>query len=81
MALPYSSALQTSLARVQGLSFMVTTHNSTALKVNGMTEYIWFVVCFGLKICVSGHQTQKPYINAYNFLSCTNPAILMDTKQ
>ena len=55
----YSSALQTSLARVQGFSLMVTTHNSTALKENGMTEDILFVVLFSQNIFVSGHQIQK----------------------
>ena len=34
----YSSALHTSLARIQGFSLIVTTHKSTALNVNGMTE-------------------------------------------
>ena len=38
----YSSALHTSLARVQGFSLVTTTHNSTALKVNGMTGDILF---------------------------------------
>ena len=51
-----SSTLHTSLARVQGFSLMVTTHNSTALKVNGMTEDILFVVLFGQKIFVSCHK-------------------------
>ena len=36
----YCSALQTSLALVQGFSSMVTMHNSTALKENGMTKDI-----------------------------------------
>ena len=40
----YSSALHTFVARVQGLSLMVTTHNSTALKVNGMTEDIFIII-------------------------------------
>ena len=40
----YCSALQTSLACVQGFSLMVTTHKSTVLKVNGMTEDI-FICC------------------------------------
>ena len=61
----YSSALHTSLAHVQGFSLMVTKHSSTALKVNGMTEDISFVVLFRPKkffiwssdseIFVSGH--------------------------
>ena len=37
----YSSALHTSLVRVQGFSLMITTHNYTALKENGMTEDIF----------------------------------------
>ena len=37
----YSSAPQTSLASVQGFSLMITTHNSTALKENGMAEDIF----------------------------------------
>ena len=46
LALPffYSSALQTSLARVQVFSLMVTRHNSTALKVNGMTEDMFIII-------------------------------------
>ena len=36
----YSSALHTSFALVQGLSFRVTTCKSTLLKVNGITEDI-----------------------------------------
>ena len=55
----YSSALHTSLARVQGFSLMITTHNSTALKVNGMTEDILFVVLFAQRVFASGYQTQK----------------------
>ena len=43
----YSAALHTSLALVQGFSLMITTHNSTASKVNGITEDILFVVFFG----------------------------------
>ena len=37
----YCSALQTSLARVQGFLLMVTTHNFIALKANGITEDIF----------------------------------------
>ena len=37
----YCSVLQTSLAQVQGLSLIVTAHNSTALKENGITEDIF----------------------------------------
>ena len=33
--------MQASLTRVQGFSLMVTTHNSTALKENGITEDIF----------------------------------------
>ena len=55
----YSSALHTSLVPVQGFSLMVTTHDSTALKTNGMTEDILFLVLLGQKMFASGHQTQK----------------------
>ena len=41
MVLPYPSALHTSLACVQGFSLMVTMHNSTELKENGITEDIF----------------------------------------
>ena len=41
VALPYSSVLHTSLARIQGFSLMVTSHKSTALKETGMTEDIF----------------------------------------
>ena len=41
--------IQVPLARVQVFSLMITTHNSTALKVNDMTEDILFVLLFGSK--------------------------------
>ena len=41
MALPYSSVLHTSVARIQDFSLMVTSHKSTALKETGMTEDIF----------------------------------------
>ena len=54
VALPYLSALHTSLARVQVFSLMVTTHNSTALKANRMTEDVcnscWSKKCLYLVI-------------------------------
>ena len=37
----YYSSLYFSLTRVQGFSLMITIHNSTALKENGMTEDIF----------------------------------------
>ena len=49
MALSYSSTLQISLARVQGLSLMVTTYNSTALKTNGIREDIFICTSFWVK--------------------------------
>ena len=52
----YPSALHTSVAHVQGFSLMVTIHNSAALKVNGITEDILFVVLFGQKNFVSGQK-------------------------
>ena len=45
----YSSALHTSLARIRDFPLMVTTHNSTALKVNGMTEDIFICSSFLVK--------------------------------
>ena len=42
----YSSALHTSLTRVQGFSLMIAMHNSIALKVNGMTEDIFIYTSF-----------------------------------
>ena len=50
----YFSALQTSLARVQGLSFSLKTHNSTVPQVNGDTEDFLLYVCKphpGLVVC------------------------------
>ena len=52
----YPSALHTSVAHVQGFSLMVTIHNSAALKVNGITEDILFVVLFGQKNFVFGQK-------------------------
>ena len=43
VALPYSSALHTSLAHAQGFSLMVARHNSPALKVNCITEDIHYM--------------------------------------
>ena len=40
----YLNVLHTSLARVQGFSLMVATHNSSALKANGMTEDIFIII-------------------------------------
>ena len=45
----YSSTLHTSLVHVQSFSLMVTTHNSTPLKTNGMTADILFLVLLGKK--------------------------------
>ena len=42
----YFSALHTSLARLEGFSLIVTTHNSTTLKVNGMTEDVFICSSF-----------------------------------
>ena len=44
VSLLYSSALHTSLARVQDLPLTITTHKSTAVKVNGMTEDIFIII-------------------------------------
>ena len=68
MALPYSSALQTSLVCVQGFSLMVATRNSTALKENDMTENILFLVLLGQKI--QPRDTKEAYIYLYNFSVC-----------
>ena len=56
----YLNASHISLAPVQGFSLMVTTHNSTALKENGMTEDIFIYTSFRLKkFCIwsSGTKT------------------------
>ena len=45
----YSSVLHTSLARIQGFPLMITAHNSTALKTNGMTEDIFIFNSFWVK--------------------------------
>ena len=56
----YSSALHTCLAQTKGFSLIVTTHNSTALKTNGMAEDIFIFNSFWVKkFFVSGHQTQN----------------------
>ena len=56
----YSSTLNTSLERIQGFSLMVTTHNSTTLKVNDMTEGILFVVLFPpKKFCIQSSDTKR----------------------
>ena len=84
----YLNALHTFLARVQGFSLMVTTHNSTALKEHGITEDILFLVSWGSKHFVSSHWTQKgpDYPTIFLFLcflllTYTNPSTLMDVKQ
>ena len=69
----YSSALQTSWARVQGFSLIVTTHNSTALKVSGITEDIFTCSSFWYK---------KISLSLFSRLyQGTNSTILMDAKQ
>ena len=83
----YSSSSHTSLARVQGFSLLVTTQNSTALKVNGMKEDIFVCNSFWLKkVFVPGQK--KSMFTSTIFLtlfSChqehTNPTTLMDAKQ
>ena len=61
VASPYSSALHSSLARVQGYSLMVTTHNSTILKENGITEDVLFLVLVGSKkLCIRSLDTKSP---------------------
>ena len=90
MALPYSSALQTSLACVQGLSLMVTTHNSTAaLREGDITEDIFIFSSFRSKFfCIWPSDTKRPVFMSTIFLPLafhpqehTNPSILMDAKQ
>ena len=90
MAFPYSSALQTSLARAQGFSLMVATHNSTALEANGITEDIFiFLVFLGQKIFyIQLSDTKSPCLMPTIFLSLVfhprehnNPNILMGAKQ
>ena len=85
----YYSTLNTSLARIQGFSLMVTTHNSTALKVNGMTEDILFLVLLGQKtFCIQSQDTKSPMftptISLFLFphpQEHTNSTTLMGTKQ
>ena len=70
LALPflYSSPLQVSLARVQGFSLIVTMHNSTALKTNGMTEDILFIVLFRPKhFWYPVIRYKKAHVYAHNF--------------
>ena len=57
----YCSALQISLARIQGLLLIVITHNSPALKENGVTEDILLIY--------NSHQEAHVYKkNRNNFL-------------
>ena len=63
----YSSALHTSLARVQGFPLMITTHNSTALKKNGMTEDIFICSSFWSKNFLSSViRYKKVHVYAHN---------------
>ena len=85
----YPRALHVSLARVLDFSLMVTTNNSTVLKVNSMTEDIFICIFFWSKSsCIWSPDTKIPTYMPTIFLSlfsrlltCTNPAILMDDKQ
>ena len=71
VALPYSSALHTFLARVQGFLLTVTTHNSTALKTNGMTEGIFIYTSFGVKnFLYLITRYKKVHVYAQNFTVC-----------
>ena len=69
---------------------MVTTHNSTALRTNGRTDYIFNFNLFWVKaFLASVHQTRKrPIFISTMFLFLfshprrhTNPSTLMDAKQ
>ena len=84
----YCSALRTSLAHVQGLSLMVITFNSTALKENGMTEDIFFISFRPKNICVWSSNRKRSMIMTIVFLSLafhlqkhTNPTSVIDAKQ
>ena len=53
----YSSTLHTSLVQTQGFSLMVSMHNSTSLKTNGVAEDIFIFNSFWVKnFFVSGHK-------------------------
>ena len=73
----YVSALHTSLARVQGFSLMVATHNSTVLKVNGTTEDIFICNSFKSKIFVSSHK-KEVFFNHFHNLHFHNLVYLQD---
>ena len=86
----YSCALHISLTHVQDFSLMITTDNSTALKLNSMTEDNFICTSFlGQKVFVSCQKAQKkPIFTSTIFLSLffhiqehTNRSTLMDTKQ
>ena len=66
--LTISSALHSSLARVQGFSLMVTTHNSTELKGDGMTEDIFIYIFFWVrKFLYAVTRHKKVHACANNF--------------
>ena len=68
---------------------MVTTHNSTTLKENGMTEEILFLVILGQEMfCIRSPDTKRSIFMPtmllhpfFHLLTYTNPNILMDAKQ
>ena len=61
----YSSALHIPLARAQGLSLMVTTDNSTALKVNSITEDILICSSFRSKrFCIWSTDTKRKILSS-----------------
>ena len=85
----YSSALHTSLVRTQGFSLMVTTHNFTALRTNGMTKDILIFNSFRPKnflYLVIRHK-KGLYLSPqffwffFRLLTYINPNILMGAKQ
>ena len=62
----YPRALHVSLARVLDFSLMVTTHNSTVLKVNSMTEDIFICIFLVKKFLYLVTRHKMPYILAHN---------------
>ena len=69
VVLPYSSAPYASLTLVQGFSLMVTTHNSTALKENGMAEDIFYFLFLleAKKFLYPIIRSKKAYVCVHSF--------------
>ena len=80
VAFPYLIALHTSLARVHVFSLMVTTHNSTALKANAMTEDIFVCnSCWSKKCLYLVIRHIKLWEGAF-FVACDGPYKIFSPK-